>query len=78
MTVNAGSAVGNLTVREAAGASTDPRPRGARRGEAIRELKKRDNYTNFAHVGFVYLVIIASISATIWSYGAVAAAGLSR
>ncbi len=77
MTVNAGSAVSDLAVREAAGAQADPRPRGVRRGEAIRELKKRDNYTNLAHIGFVYLVIIASLGATIWSYGAVADAGLS-
>lgn len=52
------------------------RPKGLRRGEAIRELKKRDNYTNFYHIGFVYLVIAATISATIWSYHLVASEGL--
>ncbi len=77
MTVNARSAVSDLAARAAAGAQPEARPRGVRRGEAIRELKKRDNYTNFAHIGFVYLVIIASIGLTIWSYGAVASAGLS-
>ncbi|MET0432037.1 MAG: fatty acid desaturase, partial [Hyphomicrobium sp.] len=76
MTVNAGSAAGGLAAREVVGAPTEARPRGVRRGDAIRELKKRDNYTNLAHIAFVYLVIIVSLTATIWSYGAVAAAGL--
>jgi fatty acid desaturase len=77
MTVDAGSAAGGLSAREAAGSLADtPRPRGVRRGEAIRELKKRDNTTNFAHIAFVYLVIVSSLAVTIWSYGAVAAAGL--
>jgi fatty acid desaturase len=52
------------------------RPKGVRRGEAIRELKKRDNYTNFAHIAFVYLVIFGAIATTIWSYGVIADAGL--
>lgn len=43
----------------------DARRKGARRGDAIRELKKRDNYTNFVHIGRVYLVIIAMIAGTI-------------
>lgn len=51
-------------------------PKRVRRGEAIRELKKRDNYTNFHHIGFVYLVIALAIGATIWSYHFVAAEGL--
>ncbi len=78
MTVNAGSAVGDagLSAREVPGAGAAPRPKGVRRGEAIRDLKKRDNYTNFAHIAFVYLVIVASIGLTIWSYGLVAEAGL--
>ncbi|MET0640220.1 MAG: fatty acid desaturase [Hyphomicrobium sp.] len=76
MTVNAGSAAGGLAAREVVGAPTEARPRGVRRGDAIRELKKRDNYTNLAHIAFVYLVIIVSLTATIWSYGAVGAAGL--
>ena len=46
--------------------------KGVRRGEAIRELKKRDNSTNFGHIAFVYLVIVASIAVTIWSYRLVA------
>jgi fatty acid desaturase len=64
------SAAGSAATTEAA------RPKGVRRGDAIRELKKRDNHTNFAPIGFVYLVIVASIVATIWSYHLVAAAGL--
>jgi fatty acid desaturase len=59
-----------------AAASQSSRPKGIRRGEAIRDLKKRDNYTNFRHIGFVYLVIAASIAATIWSFHFVAAKGL--
>ncbi|MFT3730212.1 MAG: fatty acid desaturase [Hyphomicrobium sp.] len=76
MAVNAQSAASGLTARNAAASPSDARPKGVRRGDAIRELKKRNNYTNFAHIGFVYLVIVATIAATIWSYGAVAAAGL--
>ncbi len=76
MTVDAGSAAGGLTARDAVDAAAGARPRPARRADAIRELKKRDNYTNFAHIGFVYLVIAVSIGLTIWSYSAVAAAGL--
>ncbi len=84
MTVNAGSALrtADLTVPKTSpdassrGSADAARPKGARRGEAIRELKKRDNYTNFRHIGFVYLVIVASIAATTWSYHLVAEAGL--
>jgi len=82
MTLNAGSALdaAGLAARENAGAGAPAkgadRPKGVRRGDAIRELKKRDNYTNFRHIAFVYLVIAASIGLTIWSYGAVAEAGL--
>lgn len=82
MTVNAGSALdtAGLAAREVAGggasAKAGDRPKGVRRGDAIRELKKRDNYTNFRHIALVYLVIVASIALTIWSYGAIADAGL--
>jgi hypothetical protein len=61
---------------ETASGSGAARPKNVRRGEAIRELKKRDNHTNFYHIGFVYLVIAATIAATIWSYHLVAAQGL--
>jgi fatty acid desaturase len=61
---------------EPASTSDAARPKGVRRGEAIRELKKRDNHTNFYHIGFVYLVIAVAIAATIWSYHLVAAEGL--
>jgi len=63
-------------VAETASAPGAARPKGQRRGEAIRELKKRDNSTNFYHIGFVYLVIAAAIGGAVWSYHAVAAAGL--
>jgi fatty acid desaturase len=76
MTAHVSSAAADVAVREIASAPADPRPRGIRRGDAIRDLKKRDNITNFAHIGFVYLVIVASVGLTIWSYGAVEAAGL--
>lgn len=42
----------------------------------IQALKERDNTTNFFYLAGVYLVIVATILATIWSWGAVAAAGL--
>ncbi|HVZ04595.1 fatty acid desaturase family protein [Hyphomicrobium sp.] len=85
MTVNAGSAlrkseaVSQLAPNPAASANTpETGPRkGVRRGAAIRELKKRDNYTNFAHIAVVYIVIVASIAGAIWSYHLVAANGLS-
>lgn len=53
------------------------RAKPIRRGDAIKELKKRDNFTNFKHIGFVYLVIVASIAAAVASMYLVAAAGLS-
>lgn len=47
-----------------------------RRGAEIKDLKTRDNQTNFAYLARVYLIIAATLAATIWSYGWVAAAGL--
>ena len=82
MSANAGPAIkiGDMARTSSAAGSTGkadaPRTKGVRRGDAIRELKKRDNYTNFVHIGLVYLVIIATIAGTIWSYGLVAEAGL--
>src|SRR6185312_12223053 len=81
MSANAGPAIkiGDMARTSSAAGSTRkaaPRTKGVRRGDAIRELKKRDNYTNFVHIGRVYLVIIATIAGTIWSYSLVAAAGL--
>ncbi len=46
------------------------------RGEAIQALKARDNVTNFLYIGQVYLIVAATVVATIWSYGLVADAGL--
>lgn len=43
----------------------------------LQPLKERDNHTNFAHIAFVWAVIAGTIAATIWSYSAIAAAGLS-
>jgi fatty acid desaturase len=82
MTATASSApseasLSDVQVRTASTArSGEKRPKGTRRGEAIRELKKRDNSTNFYHIALVYLVIAASIAATIWSYRFVASEGL--
>lgn len=84
MTANASSArqdtakarAGAATAAGAAERPSASRPKGVRRGEAIRELKRRDNTTNFAYIGFVYFVIVATLSVTIWSYGRVADAGL--
>jgi len=42
----------------------------------IRSLKARDNWTNFTYIGIVYLIVAATIAATIWSYWAVAEAAL--
>lgn len=43
----------------------------------IHALKKRDNVTNFYYIGGVYFIMIATAAATIWSYSAVAEAGLA-
>ena len=40
-------------------------------------LKARDNTTNFVYIAQVYLIMIGTIAATIWSYSVVADAGLS-
>jgi fatty acid desaturase len=44
--------------------------------QTVRALKARDNTTNFSYIVLVYLIMIVTIAATIWSYGAVADAGL--
>jgi len=80
MTVNSTAAIkeaGLAAARTFPDKIDSTRPKGMRRGDAIRDLKRRDNYTNFAHIGFVYLVTTAVIAAAIWSYGLVAAAGLA-
>ncbi len=46
------------------------------RADEIRRLKARDNVTNFFHLGFVYGIILLTVGATLWSFDAVAAAGL--
>lgn len=46
------------------------------RADAIRDLKARDNITNFYYLTVNYLILIATLVATIWSYSAVAQAGL--
>ena len=73
MTANAGSAMNNVGMAartSPAAGSTDKadasRTKGMRRGDAIRELKKRLNFTNFVHIGRVYLVIIVAIAGAIW------------
>ena len=44
--------------------------------QTVRGLRARDNTTNFTYIVQVYLIMIVTIAATIWSYGAVADAGL--
>ena len=53
-------------------------PRQSNRTAEIAELKARDNHTNVFYIGMVYLVLVATIGITIWSYAAIADAGLSR
>jgi fatty acid desaturase len=79
MTVNSTTAIeaGLAAARAFPEKNVSTRPNSVRRSDAIRDLKKRDNHTNFAHIGFVYLVITAVIAAAIWSYGLVASAGLA-
>ncbi|MFN3868994.1 MAG: fatty acid desaturase [Hyphomicrobiaceae bacterium] len=60
-------------MRAAADTGADGR---AARSDEIRRLKARDNHTNFYHLGFVWLVISATVAATLWSYAAIADAGL--
>lgn len=43
----------------------------------IQQLKERDNTTNLRHIGVVYLVIAATIAASIWCYNAVLAGQIS-
>lgn len=42
----------------------------------IQTLKARDNYTNFAHIAKVWLIGIATIAVSIWSFSFVASLGL--
>lgn len=50
---------------------------GQTRPHDIRTLKSRDNTTNLGYIGAIYVVIAATLVATLWSYAAVAEAGLS-
>lgn len=58
--------------------TTDSIPHFApeRRPQDTRSLKARDNWTNLAYIGMVYLIVVATLAVTIWSYGAAADAGL--
>ncbi len=47
------------------------------RSREIQRLKSRDNHTNFFHLGFAYLVMAATIAATLWAFSAINASGLS-
>lgn len=42
----------------------------------IRALKARDNYTNFAYIGKIWLIGIATIAGALWSFSFVASQGL--
>ncbi len=46
------------------------------KAEDIKALKARDNTTNIVYIAHVYLIVISTIVATLWSYSAVADAGL--
>jgi fatty acid desaturase len=43
----------------------------------LQALKSRDNHTNFSYIGLVYLVVVATIAATMWVYSAIQAGTLS-
>ncbi|KUO55944.1 MAG: hypothetical protein APF80_12230 [Alphaproteobacteria bacterium BRH_c36] len=47
------------------------------RQQDIRSLKARDNWTNLGYIAFIYLVMVVALVATLWSYSAVAGAGLA-
>lgn len=63
-----------------------PMPRAAEahaaRGDArmtageIKDLKARDNVTNIYYIGRIYVIVAATVAATLWSYSAVANMGL--
>jgi fatty acid desaturase len=59
------------------GAGMNPeKPRRLYSAEEINALKERDNWTNVRHIAFVYLVLIGTLAATLWSYAFVAGQGL--
>ena len=73
---DAGAVAARTSAAGRAGTYSAP-PKGVRRGDAIRELKKRDNYTNFRpHRVRLPRHRRIGRGLTIWSYGAVAEAGL--
>src|SRR5512134_1920829 len=43
----------------------------------LQALKERDNSTNFRYIGLIYLVVVATIAATMWVYSAIQAGTLS-
>lgn len=52
--------------------------RPARPDTEIRELKSRDNFTNFVYLARVYLIIGATFVSAIWSHSAIARSGISH
>lgn len=69
---------GNTSAVESHGMTRIPdRQANATCAEDIRALKARDNWTNFGFIAQVYLIIAATIVAALWSYAAIAEAGLS-
>jgi fatty acid desaturase len=48
-----------------------------RRRQDIHSLRERDNSTNLAYIGYVYLIMGITLAATLWSYSEVASLGLS-
>ncbi len=47
------------------------------RGQRLERLKERDNVTNLGYLAYVYLVILAAVGLTVWSYYALPQAGFS-
>jgi fatty acid desaturase len=52
------------------------KPRRLYSASEVNALKERDNWTNLRHIAGVYLVLALTLTATIWSYRAVAGMGL--
>ncbi len=60
--------------RGASQSASEARPRLTPR--EIQALKARDNVTNIFYIGRIYVIVAAAVTATLWSYSAVADAGL--
>ncbi len=63
---------------ESAGVKAAGSGRPARRVNAawVKQLKERDDRTNFRYIAMVYAIMLGTIAATVWSFHLVAQAGL--